>query len=110
MLTVQDLSGLPFVSGGHAMMRHQHTSAAAFGVVALSCRGWRRHSRESVVCVRNTACVMAVDLNIECGSRLRGDPEALERWLQSVGGSIGPVVLEGKFQVFKQGKMQCLVV
>ena len=55
----------------------------------------RRHRR-----LRPDPCCslfsMTIDSEIERESRIRGDPEALERWICSTGGSIGPVVLEGE--------------
>lgn len=48
---------------------------------------------------RKHVCTMAIDPELKSDSRIRGDPEALERWFCSMGGTLGPVVMEGELGV-----------
>lgn len=83
--------------------RHVPSSAgAAFDTQRMNAANSsrRRKNRRAMHRTADGVCLMSVDPGMESDSRIRGDPAALERWLSSGGGILGPVVLEGKCHTF----------
>lgn len=76
-------------SDARCFFTEAETSSHARGIMSALKRPTNARSSSS-------ACTMTVDPEMESESRIRGNPEALERWVFSVGGTLGPVVLGGE--------------
>lgn len=72
--------------------RHRHNGYICCHPTGMGRGTSRLHGQR-----RGYARMMAVDPFIECESRVRGDPEALERWFLRVGGRIDSITIEGKW-------------
>lgn len=92
------LSGVDAFSLGLSSLRHKRSDTSCFSTKAETHDHARAitMTRKRPANTRSTACAMTVDSEMELEPRIHGNPEGLERWFFSLGGTLGPVVLAGE--------------